>query len=107
MRDVKRIERILLLLGMLWADNSDYRFGQLLINLGVADKCTFCYHRLHKGLINACVEACPRGARICGNLKDENSQITQELNKRRYAILKPEMYTRPKCYYIGLDQEVK
>ncbi|MCP5105810.1 MAG: 4Fe-4S dicluster domain-containing protein [bacterium] len=74
---------------------------------GTADKCTLCYHRLHRGFNTACVEACPRGARLCGNMKDKNSIISRELRKRRYSILKAEMYTNPKCFYIGLDMEVK
>ena len=39
MRDTKRIEKILFELGILWAkpENSDMRFGQLLINYGIAD----------------------------------------------------------------------
>lgn len=74
---------------------------------GVADKCTLCYHRIHKGLAPACVNACPRDARLHGNLKDSNSKIRQILHKRRYGLLKPDLGTNPKCYYIGLDMEVK
>ena len=37
MRDKKRIKRILKLLETLWNNNSDQRFGQLLINLGIVD----------------------------------------------------------------------
>jgi Fe-S-cluster-containing dehydrogenase component len=74
---------------------------------GVADKCTLCYHRIHKGLAPACVDACPRNARIYGNLKDKNSQIRKILHQRRYGLLKPDLGTDPKCYYIGLDMEVK
>jgi len=73
---------------------------------GTADKCTLCYHRLHKGLPPACVVACPREARVHGNLKDPNSRIRVILHERRYSLLKPEMGTNPKCYYIGLDLEV-
>ena len=32
----------------------------------VADKCTFCYHRITKGLEPACVEVCPTNARTIG-----------------------------------------
>ncbi|MCG3198892.1 MAG: 4Fe-4S dicluster domain-containing protein [Candidatus Omnitrophica bacterium] len=74
---------------------------------GVADKCTLCYHRIHKGLSPACVDACPREARLHGNLKDPKSRIRAVLHERRYSLLKPDMGTNPKCYYIGLDMEVK
>jgi tetrathionate reductase subunit B len=74
---------------------------------GVADKCTLCYHRIQKGEAPACVNACPRSARMFGNLKDPNSKIRKILDQRRYGQLKPEMGTNPKCYYIGLDKEVK
>jgi len=75
-------------------------------SLGTADKCTLCYHRLHHGLQTACVQACPRKARICGNLKDPHNSVSKVLHSRRYSILKPEMATNPRCYYIGLDLEV-
>ncbi len=76
-------------------------------SIGTADKCTLCYHRLHRGLETACVTVCPSEARICGNLKDPRSRIRRILHERRYGILKPELSTNPKCYYIGLDMEVK
>jgi Fe-S-cluster-containing dehydrogenase component len=66
-----------------------------------------CYHRIHKGEAPACVSACPRDARIFGNLKDPESKIRKILHQRRYGLLKPELGTNPKCYYIGLDMEVK
>jgi tetrathionate reductase subunit B len=75
-------------------------------DLGTADKCTLCYHRIHHGLSTACVQACPRKARICGNLKDPENPVSEVLHSRRYSILKPDMATNPKCYYIGLDLEV-
>ncbi len=71
-----------------------------------ADKCTLCYHRITKGLKPACVEVCPVGARIFGDLKDPNSDISHVVREHRYALIKPDMGTHPKCYYLGLDQEV-
>ncbi len=76
-------------------------------SIGLADKCTLCYHRIKKGESPACVMACPRGARIFGNLKNPESHLNKVLRKRRYGILKADMGTDPKCYYIGLDLEVK
>jgi len=74
---------------------------------GVADKCTLCYHRIHKGEVPACINACPRNARIFGNLKDPNSKIRKILHQRRYEVLKPDLGTNPKCFYVGLDMVVK
>jgi len=74
---------------------------------GTADKCTLCYHRLHRGEVNACVYACPREVRICGNLKDPKSPIRRALHERAHYFLKAEMGTNPKCFYMGLDKEVK
>lgn len=73
---------------------------------GYADKCTLCYHRITKGLETACVQACPVEARIAGNLLDPKSRIRQILKEGRYKLIKAELGTNPKCYYLGLDQEV-
>ena len=72
----------------------------------IADKCTLCYHRITRGLEPACVFACPREARIFGDLKDPKSRINTILHQRRYTLLRPDLGTHPKCYYIGLDREV-
>jgi Fe-S-cluster-containing dehydrogenase component len=72
----------------------------------VADKCTFCYHRITKGMKPACVLVCPVGARMYGNLKDSHGELQAILRQRRYLLLRPDLGTKPKCYYVGLDLEV-
>lgn len=74
---------------------------------GYADKCTLCYHRITKGIVTACVQACPVDARIVGNLLDPKSHIRKVLKENRCKLIKPELGTNPKCYYVGLDQEVQ
>lgn len=73
----------------------------------VAEKCTFCYHRITKGLKTACVQACPFGARQFGNLKDENDPVTNTIMTKRVGILKDEYGTEPQAFYIGLDERVR
>ncbi|GAB4343100.1 MAG: 4Fe-4S dicluster domain-containing protein [Desulfobulbaceae bacterium] len=73
----------------------------------VADKCTFCYHRITKGMKTACVQACPFDARQIGNLKDENDPVTQVIMNERVAVLKDEYGTKPQVFYLGLDYTVK
>jgi Fe-S-cluster-containing dehydrogenase component len=73
----------------------------------VADKCTFCYHRISKGLETACVEACPFGARKIGNLMDQDDPITKIIMTERVAVLKDEYGTKPQVFYLGLDRNVR
>jgi len=83
-------------------------YGSRFLNpAGYADKCTLCYHRITKGKKPACVLVCPVGARLYGDLNDQNSEINKVLAGTRHAVLKPELGTNPKCFYIGLDQEVR
>lgn len=74
---------------------------------GTADKCTWCYHRITKGLKPACVQACPTGARKFGDLKDNNSELKRIMDEERINLLKPDLGTKPKVFYIGLDREVR
>lgn len=74
---------------------------------GVADKCTWCYHRITKGLKPACVEACPVGARIFGDLNDPESDIGKFVRDNRVEVLKPDMGTHPRVYYAGIDKNVR
>jgi tetrathionate reductase subunit B len=73
---------------------------------GVADKCTWCYHRITKGLQPACVEVCPVGARIFGDLNDKQSEISEFIRENRVQVLKPETGTAPNVFYVGIDKEV-
>jgi len=75
--------------------------------LRVADKCTWCYHRIQKGLRPACVEACPVGARLFGDLNDPESPIRKLMAQERVAVLKPDLGTRPQVHYLGLEKYVR
>lgn len=67
---------------------------------GVMEKCHFCLHRTRDGKNPACLEACPVGARIFGNVLDEESAIAQVLKTKRVFVLKEEQGTRPRFYYF-------
>lgn len=72
-----------------------------------AEKCTFCYHRITKGMRTACVEACPFGARQIGNIRDPDDPIRKKITSARIGVLKEEYGTKPQVYYLGLSKEVK
>ena len=72
-----------------------------------ADKCTFCYHRIHRGLLPACVEVCPTQARLFGDLHSGASPLTRFKRMNKIHVLKPGLNTEPKVYYSSLDGEVR
>jgi Fe-S-cluster-containing dehydrogenase component len=72
----------------------------------VIDKCTFCYHRITKGMNSACVAACAFGARKIGDIRDPNSEVHKIISTQRVAVLKPETHNKPHVFYIGLDHIV-
>ena len=71
-----------------------------------AQKCTWCYHRITKGLQPVCVGVCPVGARVFGDLKDKQSPISLFIRNNRVLVLKPETGNAPNVYYVGIDKEV-
>ena len=73
----------------------------------VAAKCTFCYHRITKGLVPACVEACPTQARIFGEVEGRATPLARFTRFNDIQVLKPSLNTRPKVYYANLDGEVR
>lgn len=73
----------------------------------VADKCTFCYHRITKGLNPACVEVCPTKARIFGDLGLQSSPIRRFMRFNDTRVLKAELNTKPKVSYAGANGEVR
>lgn len=68
----------------------------------VTDKCTFCYHRIYKGLTPVCVLLCPTGCRKFGTI-DELEKFSEG---KRISVLKPEKKTYPKVFYLNLDTTV-
>jgi len=83
-------------------------FGTRFINkrTQVADKCTWCYHRIKKGDKPACAERCPTGTRLFGDINDPDSDISKALADNRIDVLKSYLGTRPRTRYIGLTAEV-
>ena len=67
---------------------------------GVMEKCTFCLHRTRNGRLPACLEACPTGARVFGNLLDPKSEIRWVLENKRVFVLKEELGTKPSFFYF-------
>ena len=92
-------------------------------------KCTFCIHRLDKGInVTACQQVCPTRAIIFGDLDDPNSEISKilegKIERKKVKVigpgkvekeeevvvpkensgvfvLRPEAGTYPKVFYIG------
>jgi tetrathionate reductase subunit B len=69
-------------------------------------KCTFCQHRIDNGVEPACVNICPPGARIFGDLNDPASEVSKLvkefglLDKRKNTTLLPGENTVPMVFYI-------
>jgi Fe-S-cluster-containing dehydrogenase component len=72
-----------------------------------AEKCTFCYHRITKGMNPACVEACAFGARRWGDIRDPKSEVSRIVQTERVTVLKEEYGTKPHAFYLGLDRIVR
>ena len=67
---------------------------------GTVEKCHFCLHRTREGRAPACLEACPTGARVFGDLNDPDSDINYILKNKRVFVLKEELGTRPNFFYF-------
>ncbi len=66
---------------------------------GVVEKCTFCLHRTREGRYPACMEACPTGARLFGNMLDPKGELNYVLRNKRVYILKEDAGTIPRFFY--------
>ena len=67
---------------------------------GQMEKCTFCVQRSREGRLPACVEACPTGSRVFGNLLDPNSEIRFVLKHKKVFRFKEDLGTDPKFWYF-------
>jgi Fe-S-cluster-containing dehydrogenase component len=67
--------------------------------IGVVEKCTFCAHRVRKGLYPRCVEVCPVKAKRFGNLNDPNSEVSKTLVSFPSNHLLDELGTKPSIHF--------
>lgn len=68
-------------------------------------KCTMCAHLLDRGWKEPrCVEACPTGALMFGNLDDPNSEVSKLIASGETETLHPESGLNEKVRYIGLPR---
>ena len=79
---------------------------------GVPEKCSFCFQKIDRGLLMgltpgvdsaatpACVNACPPGARIFGDLNDPESNVSQAILNSPSYRLREELGTGPRVYYL-------
>ncbi|WCE30071.1 4Fe-4S dicluster domain-containing protein [Vibrio sp. SCSIO 43137] len=72
---------------------------------GTVDKCNFCIQRTSQGFLPACVETCTGGARVFGDLKDPDSEISKLLQSNEAFVLQSDKNTKPNVFYIGLSRE--
>lgn len=84
---------------------------------GVVEKCTFCVHRIDRGLTQglipgvdpqatpACVQACPVNARVFGDLLDPLSPVSRYLEDHETFRLREDFGTSPLVYYVRPGKE--
>ncbi len=68
---------------------------------GVAEKCTFCAHRVDMGKLPACVQGCVGKARFFGDLDDADSEVSRLIRSKEARQLKKELGTDPSIYIIA------
>jgi Fe-S-cluster-containing dehydrogenase component len=71
----------------------------------LAQKCNLCAHLLDKGEKEPrCVESCPTGAILFGDLDDAKSKVAQLVKSGVTETLKPELALKESVFYIGLPK---
>jgi len=82
---------------------------------GVVEKCSFCVQRIQEKKLQAklenrtlkdyeiktaCMQTCPAGAIVFGNLNDKNSKVSRLFSDPRYYNLLEELHTLPSTGYL-------
>ncbi len=70
-------------------------------DLGAVEKCHYCAHRVEKNLEPACVNVCPVGAIVSGDMDDPRSRISLMILNNETKVRRPEQGTGPNVRYIG------
>ena len=72
---------------------------------GCVESCTLCVHRIDRGGIPACVEACAatgRRAILFGNLNDPESEIAKRVASYATSAVRADLRLDPGVRYVGL-----
>jgi Fe-S-cluster-containing dehydrogenase component len=67
---------------------------------GYVDKCTFCLHRVQRGLLPACVGVCPTGTLTFGDAADPESAVSKLLRERHAKVNHPESGAGPNVHFL-------
>lgn len=82
---------------------------------GVAEKCTFCAHKIKRAKLDAdaedreladgdvqpaCVQSCPAEAMAFGDMSDPKSRVSKMIASGRSEQLLPELGTKPRVHYL-------
>lgn len=71
----------------------------------IPQKCTLCAHLLDQGWKEPrCVEVCPTGALIFGDLDDASSEVSKLWRSDRVEVFHPEFELKPRVKYIGIPK---
>lgn len=73
---------------------------------GMPDKCTFCAHRVDRGIVPACVETCLGRARIFGDMNDPTSEISKLIATNPTRKAHADEDEDPAVLYIGLESNL-
>jgi Fe-S-cluster-containing dehydrogenase component len=72
--------------------------------IGNARKCHFCIHRIERGMLPACVVTCIGKATYFGDREDKQSLVSELIAAGKISILKETLGTKPRVYYVGLEE---
>ncbi len=69
---------------------------------GCVESCTFCVQRVDKGMKPACVESCPEGAMLFGDLNDPSSEIAQRVATEKTTQVRGDLMLNLGVRYQGI-----
>lgn len=86
-------------------DACPYRVIEWNAKAQLPQKCNMCAHLLDSGdKAPRCVESCPTGAIVFGDLDDDASELSQILKRQEAQKLCPEFSLEEKVVYLGLPR---
>jgi len=89
---------------------------------GVVEKCTFCVQRIQEKKLQAkledrelkdgeiqpaCVQSCPSGALVFGNLNDPESRVSRQMKEERNYHVLEQLHTLPSVGYLTRVRNAK